>query len=149
MVSGRGVITYPKSLSDIRKTSGKLVRISEGTFRISTHSVRNTKCFRFLKSIFRISHFGYPKSLSDIRKISGKLVRISEGTFRISKHEHAVQYCTLEILNASDFSSPCFGYHIISDTRKAFQISARHLENWFGFQKELFGYQNMLFNIVR
>ncbi len=88
LIVRRGVITYPKSLSDIRKTYPKTVRISERTFSdlgerlytrqhlifekvsdfskvnvsdITTFSFRTSKkLFGFLKSMFQILlHFGY------------------------------------------------------------------------------------------
>ncbi len=55
---------HPKSLSDIRK----IFRISERTFsaittcRATCLYVRNKKYFGFLKSMLRISYFGYPKA---------------------------------------------------------------------------------------
>ncbi len=60
----QGVITYTKSLSDIQKTYQKELFSVIKTFSAMIHVhvclyVRNTKCFRFLKSMFRISHFGY------------------------------------------------------------------------------------------
>ncbi len=70
------VISYPKSLSDIRKTYQKVLRDFRRNFfgyknlPYNVFVCRKTKCFGLLRSMFRILHFRYrltpyPKSFTD------------------------------------------------------------------------------------
>ncbi len=73
----RSVITYPKSLSDIRK----LFRIQRKISDIKTccticFYVRNTKCFGFLKSIFRILSITFRTSFRISEKIFGSVMKL-------------------------------------------------------------------------